>query len=241
MAIEGVRERPERASDEGQARRQDEAFRQIWQAFRTNRTVEDGRHDTEDWRTRPGPFASLVVSIPAAPVQPHLDGFRATLSPLPIVRVHPDHFLYLTLQELGFVTDDPRRRDEIHPDRLAEIAQAAAALGEEAAFTMTLGGVNSFQDAIFLDVHDGGTCDRLHTRLRELAAIKSSPRYPFLPHVTIAHYVDSAPIGRLPALLAPWRDRAFGEVAVVGVEVVTIPVETAYPALQRRAIVPLRT
>ncbi|CAA9565462.1 MAG: hypothetical protein AVDCRST_MAG70-1998 [uncultured Thermomicrobiales bacterium] len=240
MAIERVRERPERAIDEGQARRQDEAFRQVWQAFRTNRTVEDGRHDTDDWRTRSGPFAALVLTIPAEAVQPRLDAFRAVLGPLPIVRVHPDHFLYLTLQELGFVTDDPQRRDEIHPMRLDEIAHAAAAIGEESAFTMALGGVNSFQDAIFLDVHDGGACDRLHTRLRELAAIKSSPRFPFLPHVTIAHYVDSAPIGRLPALLAPWRDRTFGEVPVVGVEVVTIPVETAYPPLQRRAIVPLR-
>lgn len=240
MAIERVRERPERASDEGQARRQDEAFRQIWQAFRTNRTVEDGRHDTEDWRTRSGPFASLVVSIPAEAVQPRLDAFRSVVDPLSIVRVHPDHFLYLTLQELGFVTDDPRRRDEIHPARLDEIAQAAAAIGDEAAFAMNLGGVNSFQDAVFLDVHDGGACDRLHARLRELAAIKSSPRYPFLPHVTIAHYVDSAPIGRLPALLAPWRDRTFGEVVVAGVEVVTIPVEATYPALRRRAIVPLK-
>ena len=241
MAIEQLRDRPDRVADEGQARRQDEAFRQIWQAFRTNRTVEDGRHDSEDWRTRSGPFASLVISIPAEAIQPRLDAFRAVVDPLPIVRVHPDHFLHLTLQELGFVTDDPHRRDEIHPDRLAEIAQAAAAIGEEAPFTLALGGVNAFQDAIFLDVHDGGACARLHARLRELAAIKSSPRYPFLPHVMIAHFLDPAPIGRLPALLAPWRDRTFGEVIVAGVEVVTIPIDVTYPALQRRAIIPLRS
>lgn len=131
-------------------------------------------------------------------------------------------------------------RDEISPDRLREIADSAAELGGEWAFTLKAGGVNAFQDAIFLDIDDRGACFRLYSRLRQLAAIRTESPFPFVPHLTIAHFSDTAPIGGVPALLAPWRDRSFGVVAVDQVEVVTIPVDQTYPALEPFAVIPLR-
>jgi len=224
-----------------QAQEQEAAYRRLWQAFRSFRHVVDGRHDGPEWRERGGVFAACLIRVPAPLLQPDLDRLRAALAGLPIVRPHPDHFLHIMLQELGFVVNEPRRSDEISPERLEEFtSHAATAVAELPPVVIGLGGANSFQDAVFLDVHDDGLLARLHARLRDLAAIKSPPRFAYLPHTTVAHYTAKAPIGRLPAMLANWRDQHFGRFLATQVEVVTFSVDDPYPPLEPLAALPLR-
>ena len=219
---------------------QDEAFRRIWQAFRTLRQTADGRHDTADWRSHDGIYAVCAIRVPAEILQPSLDALRQDLSVYPFARIHPDQFLHIALQELGFVCERPGRRDEISPARLDEFVSAAAGpVGELPPFDIRLGGANSFQDAAFLDVHDRGRCTRVHTRLRDVAAVTTVPRYPDLPHVTIAHYTAEAPLGNLPASLAAWRDRRFGAFTVTRIEVLTLRLDDPYPPLESYAVFPL--
>lgn len=222
-------------------REQDQAYRRIWQGFRATPTVADGRHDTDDWRSRRGSFAMALVRIPSSVMQPALDRLRADLAPFPFVRQHPDGFHHVTLQELGFLVDTPSGSDEIDPVRLEEFTQAAAAaVGERPAFTLRLGGANSFQDAAFLEVHDGGALEPLHSRLLELAAIPRAPQFAYVPHVTIAHYTAAAPNHHLAAVLSHWRRTAFGEIAVRDIEIATLRVEEPYPPLEPWAVLPLR-
>lgn len=219
---------------------QDESYRQIWQAFRTYKHLADGRHDTEEWRQRSGVFAGCIIRIPAASLQPALDGFQSVLARESFIRVHPNSFLHIMLQELGFVRDRPELSDELTPGRLEEFsAGAAAAMAEQAPFRVTLGGANSFQDAAFLDVHDNGRCRRLHQRLHELSAASGGSRFAYLPHITLAHYTADAPVGNFPAIIAPWRDRVFGTITVNEIEIVTLRLDEAYPPLESYAIVPL--
>src|SRR5512134_688744 len=93
------------------------AYRRVWEAFRRTERVADGRHDTPDWRSRGGPFAVCCVRVPATALQPALDGLRVELGAFPFVRLHPDGFLHVMLQELGFVVEEPRRRDELDSTR----------------------------------------------------------------------------------------------------------------------------
>lgn len=219
---------------------QGEAYRQIWQAFRTYKQLADGRHDTDEWRRHQGVFAACVIRVPETALQPALDGFRAVLASEPFTRVHPPSFLHIMLQELGFVRDHPEMSDEISPNRLEEFsAGAAAAMAEQAPFRLTLGGANSFQDAAFLDVHDNGRCAKLHQRLHELSAARASSRFAYVPHVTVAHYTADAPVGNLPAVIAPWRDRLFGTLTVHEIEIVTLRLDEPYPPLESYAIIPL--
>lgn len=219
---------------------QDEAYRRVWQAFRAFRTLADGRHDTVDWRSHEGVYGVCVVRVPPAAVEAELGPFRRALAVHPFVRIHPDHFLHITLQELGFVCERPGRPDEITPARFEEFATAAAgAIAETRPFDLSLGGANSFQDAVFLDVHDRGRCARLHTRLFELAAIPRAPRYPYLPHSTVAHYTAEVPVDGLPALIARWRDHRFGTFRVDEVEIVTLRLDEPYPPLEPYAVFPL--
>jgi len=220
---------------------QDEAFRRIWQTFRTFDRLEDGRHDTAVWRSHEGLYALCLIRVPAATLQPELDECRGALNDHPFIRVHPDGFLHVTLQELGFVCDEPRLPDEITPERLEEFTAATvAAIADRPAFNLALGGLNSFQDAVFLDVHDDGQCARLHGRIFDLAAIARAPRFSYLPHTTIAHYTRRVPVPGLAAALAPWRDITFGSFRVTEVEVATLRVDEPYPPLETFAVIPLR-
>lgn len=230
-----------RWSDFQASRRQDASYRRVWQSFRALDHVSDGRHDTADWRSRQGVFAVCCIRVPATALQPALDEIRRGFAQTPNVRLHPDHFLHVMLQELGFVCKEPKRQDEIDQQRLDEfIAQLPNALEGAPRFELRLGGANAFQDAIFLDVHDRGHCGRLHARLRELAGILSVPRFAYLPHATIAHFTAESPIDDLPALIGRWRDRRFGTFEVAEIEVVTLDVRLTYPRLLTYARFPLK-
>lgn len=226
--------------DSRAARQQEAAYRRVWQAFRQHSQVEDGRHDTTEWRSREGVFAGCAIRVPIGVLQPALDELRGSLAPFPFVRQHPDPFLHLMLQEFGFVSQKPKRKDEWSVDRLDEYVTAAAgAVSEAAPFEISVGGANAFQDAVFLDVHDRGAASRLHLRLHDLAAVPMVPRFAYLPHVTVAHFTETAPIGNLPAVIAPFRDRTFGTWLVSEIEIVTLRVDEPYPDLERHTVLPL--
>jgi RNA 2',3'-cyclic 3'-phosphodiesterase len=222
------------------SRRQDVAYKRIWSNFAHHPTTADGRHDTPDWRSRSGPFAICIIRVPARLLQPSLDELRAGLSAFPFVRLHPDHFFHITLQELGFLNDKPARQDEVTRARVDEfLAASRAAFRDAVQFDVRLGGANSFQDAAFLDVHDRGQCSRMHTRLREIAAIPTQPRYAYVPHSTVAHYTEEQTVPELPKTIAHWSDRRFGSFTVRELEVVTLEVSEPYPELVPIGTIPL--
>lgn len=212
---------------------QDEGYRRVWQNLRQVTEVEDGRHDTQQWRSDAGKFAICCVRVPVSALTPEIEVVRDALRPLPFVRLHPDHFLHVAIQELGFLSDTPGHRDEFAVDRLDEfIAMAERPVCNFAPFRMTFGGVNSFTDAAFLDVHDDGWLSRIHRRLRDFAILPVDARYPYLPTLTIAHYADPSPIGSLPKILSEWRDTEFGTFTVREVDIVLFEPNDPYPPLE---------
>jgi len=215
------------------AAQQDEAYRRVWQNLRTLECVEDGRHDEERWRDQPGDFAMCCVRAPSSCFTSGLGDLRAALESFPFVRLHPDSSLHIPILELGIVRDEPSERDEISRNRLGEfITQAQRPLVDFPRFPVFLGPVNSFADAVFLDVHDGGWLSRIHRRLIDFGPVPPSTRFPYLPHLTLGHYDRAAPIGNLPAVLAEWRDLPIGEFLIEHVDVVTVDTNAAFPPFQ---------
>lgn len=217
-----------------------EVYRRVWAAFERSDATADGRHDTPHWRAHAGPFAACAIRVPSHVLQPALDALRRELATLEGSRLHPDHFLHIMVQELGFVVDAPQRPDEISAARLEEFAQAAASpVSELRPFPVTLGGANSFQDAVFLDIRGGDALVRIHNRLFDLAAITRVADYPYLPHCTIAHYDGTLPARSAIAALSPWRETVFGSFTVSEVEIITLDPSQPYPALESYAVIPL--
>jgi RNA 2',3'-cyclic 3'-phosphodiesterase len=214
------------------ARHQDGAYRRLWQAFSRYPTLADGRHDDDTWRAHNGRFAACLIRVPAASLQPELDHLRQAIAQPAQVRLHPDHFLHVMVQEIGFVTRNPTRPDEISLDRFDELCAAlSTALHDLRGFEAVVANANSFEDAAFLELHDGGRVEAVHARLREVAAVPIIPRYAFLPHVTVAHYLgeyDSLPTVKA---LQQFRDTRFGTFPVTEVEIVTMRVDIDYPQI----------
>lgn len=216
------------------------AYARVWDAFTASATTADGRHDTSQWRARNGPYALCVIRVAADVLQPALDRFRHGLAGLAGVRLHPDHFLHVTIQELGFVVDAPNRSDEISPARLEEFALAAVdPISTIRSFPFLLGGGNSFQDAAFLEIRRASPLTWLHERLFEIAAVAQPPAYAYLPHCTVAHYDGTTSPPAATAVIQPWRDTIFGECMAAEVEVVTIDPTRPYPELESYAAIPL--
>ena len=215
------------------------AYERVWDAFQRSHSTADGRHDTPHWRAHSGPYAACVVRVPAEALQPNLAVLRRELTDLEGVRLHPDHFLHIMLQELGFVVATPRQPDEISEARLEEFAQSIVdPIAGMRALSVTLGGVNTFQDAVFLEVRMGGPLSRLHERLFDLAAMPTLPSYSYLPHCTIAHYDGTTPHDEALSLIARWRKEVLGAFAITEAEIVTLEPKEPYPDLTTYAVIP---
>lgn len=203
-------------------------------------STADGRHDTPRWRGSSGPYAACIVRVPAAALQPQLAGVRERLQLLSEVRLHPDGFLHIMLQELGFVVPHPSRRDEISSVRLEEFAQSAIdPVSNSSPFEIALGPVNAFEDAVFLETGGGARLTKLHNRLFELAAIPSEPDYPYLPHCTVAHFTGLSSTESAVAAISEFRSGPLGMFKVTEVEIVTMDAAVPYPALESYAVIPL--
>jgi RNA 2',3'-cyclic 3'-phosphodiesterase len=216
------------------------SYRRVWEAFTRASSTADGRHDTPRWRGSSGPYAACIVRVPAEALQPQLAGVRDCLQGLAEVRLHPDHFLHIMLQELGFVVPHPSRQDEISAGRLEEFAQSAVdPVSSTPPFQIEIGPVNAFEDAVFLETGGGARLTRLHSRLFELAAIPSEPDYPFLPHCTIAHFTGVSSTAGAAEAMSLFRSSALGRLPVTEVEIVTMEASEPYPELKSYAVIPL--
>ncbi len=140
------------------------------------------------------------------------------------------------------MVDDPRARDEISSARLEEFAQAAIEPASSTSpFTVTMGGLNAFQDAIFLEVGGGESLAQLHARLFELAAVPGIHDFTYIPHATIAHFDGTASHAAALAMIAPWRRQKLGELVIDEIEVVLIDPGQPYPELESFAVIPLKS
>jgi 2'-5' RNA ligase len=162
------------------------------------------------------------------------DDLQTMLGQFPFVQLYPDDMLHITVQEIGYIREDAGERDEMTRARLAEFTSMAdRALRDFPRFQLHLGAVNSFADVAFLDIHDDGWLSRIQGRLMELMAVSPSTRYPYLPHLAVAAYTRSEPMGNYPAMLAEWRDTQMGSMIVDTVDVVLIdPTEPQGPSME---------
>lgn len=213
-------------------RRQESGYRHVWQAFTRYPTLADGRHDDANWRAHNGRFACCLVRVPADTLKPAVDDLRHALGQGERARLHPDHFLHIMVQEIGFVCRNPTSADELSFERFDELSTAlSTALNDMESFDVQVKGTNSFEDAAFLEVHDGGHCNALHRKLREVAAVPMIPRYAYLPHLTIAHYLGDFDSLETVRALQRFREVEFGSFRVTEVEIATLRVDIDYPPI----------
>jgi 2'-5' RNA ligase len=220
----------------------EKSYRRVWDAFCLSKLTLDGRHDTPRWQAHGGVYAACVVRVDAQALQPILTELRAALVGLDGVRLHPDPFLHIMVQELGYVVPHARDPGQMTIERLEEFAQSSVEpVANTRSFSVDLGGVNAFVDAIFLESHRAGELVRLHERLFELSAIPRAPIHSFLPQCTIAQFVGGTPTEPVREALLPFRETKLGDIEVHEVEIVTFDTNQTYPHLESYAVIPLKS
>lgn len=206
------------------ATRQDEAFRRIWQELRQYDYVVAGAPSPSDWRERASLFALCAIPLPHTPeILDAIAPLQASLRQFPFVRLYRENHLYIPVQELGFIVDEPTRADETSEARIADFTQQASIpITDFPSFHVELGGFNSFLDVPFLDVIDDGWCNRMHHRLRDFIPSQPDDNFAYLPHITLGEYTENVELGSFPAQMAPWRDRHFDEFYATRMDIIGI-------------------
>jgi 2'-5' RNA ligase len=204
--------------------RQDDAYRNIWQALRQHGEVEPPPSTRLAWAERADSYAVCAIRVPpTAEVREALAPIRDALRRFPFVALFPPGSLYITIQELGLLVDEPEASVESSSARIEEFCrQAALPISDFPAFEIELGGFNSFLDMPFLDVHDDGWCFRIHHRLRDFVAGTLDDTYAYLPYVPLGYYTQATEMGPFPARMAPWRDARVGRFTAESVDVLRV-------------------
>ncbi len=194
-------------------------YESVWDHFVRGRRLEFGGYKDPDWQGGHSFSASLVIPGDASRFRGRLEPLREALRPFPFVSLHPDGFMHVTLILLGFLVDEPEKKNEVSRERLREIEERArAALSDFPTFTVGLANLNAFPGAAFIEVHDGGILDELRAALSVSCGLEK-PSGP--PHLTLAYF--QAPDGteapeELVSAIARYRKWPIGEITVDNVE-----------------------
>jgi 2'-5' RNA ligase len=205
-------------------------YKSVWERFVRERRLEFGGYKDPDWQGGHRFSASLVIPGEASRFHGRLEPLKQALRPFPFVSLHPDYFMHVTLNLLGFLVDVSEEDNEVSRERLQEIEERAReALSDFPAFTVGLANLNAFPGAAFIEVHDGGMLDELRAVLSVSCGLKK-PSDP--PHLTLAYFQapdDTEAPEELVSAIARYRNWPIGEITVDNVEITLLDLHSDYP------------
>lgn len=212
----------------------------VWEHFVAERRLEFGGHRDPNWRDGHALSASFVVPVETEQFRDRLEPLRDALRPFPFVSLHPDNFMHITLLLLGFLTPEPKERNEISPERLEQIEIAVRRVLERfPAFPAELANLNAFPGAVFVEVHDRGMLKELRSVICSGCRLEE-PSGP--PHLTLAYFQvpDGTPAPEaLISAIGRYREWPAGEIQVDRVRLTLLDLRSEYPDPETLAEMPL--
>lgn len=166
-------------------------------------------------------FLAFQAPLADLPVAGEIEALQDELADIGGLALVPRDALHISLRGVGFQVIAKTRPDEVAREEAPRIAERAApAIVATPPVEATFGPVNVFPDALLLEVHDGGRLGDLRARLDALERGDAFGLEPaqYLPHVTVAVFVDAACAGELRRRLPPLRERVLAPPPVRRVE-----------------------
>ncbi len=211
-----------------------------WERFVAERRLEFGGHRDPNWRDGHTLSASLVVPVETERFRDRLEPLREALRPFPFVSLHPDNFMHITLLLLGFLTPEPKKGNEISPERLQQIEIAARRVLEGfPAFPAELANLNAFPGAVFVEVHDREVLKGLRSAICSGCQLEEPPGP---PHLTLAYFQvpdGTAAPEALISTIGRFREWPVGEIQVDRVRLTLLDLRSEHPDPETLAEMPL--
>jgi 2'-5' RNA ligase len=182
-----------------------------WAQFTRLETTKDSlaadRGGLQRWLLRP--YVTFILPIEDPAVLRQIAIWQDALHPWLPYEPQPANRLHITLHEVGglrhrvWLPHTWRRADVVALGRRAQDA-----LESQAPFTVGVGPLNAFSNAMIAEVQDEQECLRgLRVKLRRALPLRARPvsPWPFLPHITLGYWGEQ-PAAPVIAALRPWRE-----------------------------------
>ena len=178
-----------------------------WQLSPTGHTLPLEDRDYPEWHKGRVDYGVWLITADLAPVRERIAQVRAHLAPLLVPdAVPPRRQPHITVFVCGFIAPAMVHGDDFTPAMLAA-QRAALAAAAPSGFTLQIGGIDSFDSAVFLRVDDpqGGLAALRRALGQGMREIRQSA---YVPHLTVGLYRAAFDTRMVADCLAAWQPQA---------------------------------
>lgn len=186
-------------------------FDEAWQRFLAGEPLVATEEQRDGFLRGRAQFLSLQVPISEMAVADEVATFMEELADIDGISLISQELLHISIRGVGFQVIAKRLNDDVMRQDVGRIGERAAkALRSAKPVDVIIGPVNVFPDALILQVDP---IEPMRDLLRALAEVTSRDAFPYgveryLPHVTIATFLDVSAGEQLRERLPALRDRA---------------------------------
>lgn len=205
-------------------------FERVWESFLKLERVE--QHpltvDLGGKEARERGYLIYMARLRNAGVLAEILPFRQQLSRFSCLRTVTLDRLHLSVKDVGYLVSRPEGPDDVGEEALPEIIERSRKFFcSQGKFAIRLGKVNAFPDTVFVEAEDLGVIRNLQAGFAESApsiCFSRRERGLFLPHVSLAHFVNNEDVHELKEALRRERENheCYGELLVEKIELVKI-------------------
>jgi 2'-5' RNA ligase len=186
-------------------------FDEAWQRFLGGEPLVAIDAQREGFVRGRAQFITLQVPIGEMPVTTEIAAVQEQLADIEGLSLIPEELLHISVRGVGWQVIAKTREDDVMRQEVGAIGERAAkALSGAKPLEVTIGPVNVFPDALVLEVNPVEPMRELLARLAEISPRDAFP-YPagtYLPHVTIATFLDAGVAADLRKCLPAMRELA---------------------------------
>lgn len=170
-------------------------FDEAWTHFTSGGDLVDIEQQREHFVRGRAQFLALHVPVAEMPVAEEIAAVQDQLADIESLTLIPPERLHVSVRGIGFQVIARSQPNDVLRQEVGGIAdKAAKVLKDIPAFNVTIGPVNVFPDALILQVQPVEPMRNILRRLN--AALQGPDAFPysadsFLPHVTIATFLDA--------------------------------------------------
>lgn len=186
------------------------SFDDAWRWFAAGGELETIAERRERFTTGRAQFLAFQVALGDLPIAGEIETVQDELAGIDGLALMPRDALHISIRGVGFQVIARTRPDDVMREDVPRIAERAArALAGVSAIEAQIGPVNVFPDAVILEAHDGGRLRDLRASLDVIAPDDAFgfDHAQYLPHVTIAAFLDASVADVLRARIVALRDR----------------------------------